>query len=87
MTTAANILLIIVSSVLSLFLLILIVTLVKLYAILRNVHRLIQKAEQLTDSAEAVGNFFRAARGPVTLGKFVGHMAAAANRHGHSRKD
>ena len=75
LNTASEILLIIVSSVLSIFLIVAIIAGVKLIQILKAVKRITDKAEKLAESAEAIGNFFKKSAGPVALGKFMSNVA------------
>ena len=81
MNTAAEVLLIIVSATLALFLLIGIVVLIKLLQLVNTLKRIADTAEKLADSAEAVGNFFRKTTGPVALGTFVTNMVESVVKH------
>lgn len=87
MNTAAEVLLIIVSSVLSLFLIVAIIAVIKLIQVLRSLHRITEQAEKLADSAEAVGEFFRKSAGPVALGKLLSNVAESVIRHKKSREE
>ena len=81
MNTASEILLIIVSSVLSLFLLVGIIALVKFIQILSTLKRIAQKAEHLTESAEAVGDFFRKSASKVAFGGFLSNIVNSVIKH------
>ncbi len=81
MNSAANILLIIVSSVLSLFLILAIVVLIKFIQILHSLKHIAAKAEKLADSAEAVGEFFRKSAGPMALGRLVTNVIESVRQH------
>jgi hypothetical protein len=81
MNTAAEILLIIVSSVLALFLIVAIIAVIKVIQILHNVRHITEQAEKIADSAEAVGEFFSKNAGPIALGKFVANIAETVVRH------
>lgn len=83
MNTAANILLIIVSSVLSLFLILTIIALVKFIQVLHSLKHIAAQAEKLADSAEAVGEFFRKSAGPMALGRLVSNVIESVREHKH----
>jgi hypothetical protein len=74
MNTASEVLLIIVSSVLSLFLLAGIVALVKIIQVLNHIKRITEKAESIADKAEAVSEFFEKTAGPAAIMKLVGNI-------------
>jgi hypothetical protein len=74
MDTASQILLIIVSTFLSLFLLVSIILLVKLIKLIKSVNRVAEKAEHLVDSAEAATELLRKTAGPVAVGKFIANI-------------
>ena len=74
MDTASQILLIIVSSFLTLFLLVSIVLIIKVIKVIKSVNRVAEKAESLVSSAEAATELLRKTAGPVALGKFVANM-------------
>ena len=75
MNTAAEVLLLIVSGVLAIFLVVAIIAGIKLIQVLRSLRHITEQAEKLADSAEAVGEFFRKSAGPVALGKLVANVA------------
>jgi hypothetical protein len=81
MNTASEVLLLIVSSVLSIFLLIAIVAGVKVIQLLRTLGRIAEQAEKLADSAEAVGELFRKTAGPLAFGKFLTSVVESAVKH------
>ena len=81
MNTAAEVLLIIVSGVLAIFLIVAIIAVIKLIQVLKSLKRITEQAEKLADSAEAVGEFFRKSAGPVALGKLVANVAESVIRH------
>lgn len=85
MNTAAEVLLIIVSAVLSLFLLLAIIVLIKTIQILHKLKHIAAQAEKLADSAEAVGEFFRKSAGPVALGSFVTNIVESVRGHKHKK--
>ena len=83
MNSAAEILLIIVSSVLALFLLLAIIALIYLIKVLKGLRHITEQAEKIADSAEAVGDFFKKSAGPVALGKLVSNIVETVV---HNRK-
>lgn len=82
MDNAAETLVIILSSVLTVFLLLSIVLLIFAIKLVRSVQRISVKAEALTDKAEAVSEFVQHAAGPVLAGKVL----ASVSDHFFSRK-
>lgn len=81
MSTASEVLLIIVSSVLSVFLLVSIIAIIKLIQLMHSLRRITEKAEKVIDSAEAVSNLFRKSAGPIALGRFLNNIMDAVARH------
>lgn len=71
MENAQEILVIIVSSVLTLFLLISIVLLILIIKLVLSVKRVVNKAEQLADKAEALGEFVQHATTPIMVGRIL----------------
>lgn len=69
MTNAQDILVIILSSFLALFLLLNIVALVFIIKIVQSVKRITEKAEHLADKAEEIGDFVKHASGPIVIGR------------------
>lgn len=69
MENSQDILVIILSSFLALFLLLSIIFLVIAIKVVLVVKRVMTKAESLTDKAEAVGDFFQHAATPIMVGK------------------
>lgn len=74
MDTASQILLIIVSSVLALFLIVSIVLLIKIIKVVKSVNVVIKKAEHLVDSAEAATEVFKKAAAPMAFSKVFGSI-------------
>ncbi len=66
-----QILVIIVSATLTLFLVLAIVALVYIIRIVKSLQRVTDKAEDLVDKAEMVGELFGKAAGPVAIGRLV----------------
>jgi hypothetical protein len=80
MNEAFKILVIIVSSVLSLFLIVCIAAVVTVTRLLKDVRRLVQKAEKLVESTEAVGEALRHAKGPLFLFKLIQGIVGATKK-------
>lgn len=81
MTTAEQILVILLSGLLAVFLVCGIVIAIKTIQILNQIKRLTHKAEEIADKAEAVGEFFKASAGPAAIGKLIANVVAAARKH------
>lgn len=81
MDTASQLLLIIVSSVLSVFLIVGIVLLVKLIKIAKSVDHIVVKAEGFVDSAEAAAEVLRKSAGTLAFGKIVANIADLVKSH------
>ncbi len=75
MNEAEKILLIILGSVLAIFLILAIVLTVKIIEIVQHVKRIIEKAEDIADKAEAVGDFFKKTAGPIAVGRLFTNIA------------
>lgn len=80
MDETLKILIIIVSSALSLFLIVGIVVGIVIYRILQDVRRITQKAERVIDSAESVGEIFRQATGPFFIVKLLRNIVKSAKK-------
>jgi type IV secretory pathway component VirB8 len=81
MNTAAEVLLIIVSGVLAVFLLVAIAALVKLIQLLKFLRHIAEQAEKIADSAEAATEILRKSAGPLALIKFVGNIIETVVKH------
>jgi len=81
MDTTLKILIIIVSSALSVFLIVAILLIVKLIQITKSLKRIALKAEKIADSADALGTFFRRTASPVALGRFITNIFDAVRKH------
>lgn len=77
MQSAEQILVIIVSATLTLFLIALIVLAVKLIQIIQHIKHLTEKAEQIADRAEAVTEFFERTAPGVALGRLISNITDA----------
>ncbi len=74
METATEILVIITSSVLVLFLLLAIVGVVQLILLVRQIKHIIKRAESVADTVEAVSETFGKAAAPAAVGKIIGNF-------------
>ena len=75
MDNAEQILVILLSSVLTVFLLLCIVVMVFVIKLVKSVQRISAKAEALTDKAEAMSEFVQHAAGPVLVGKVLAGLS------------
>lgn len=78
---AAQILVIILSVFLAIFLLASIIVLVKVIQVLNHLKAISEKAERLASTAESVGEFFKYTAGPAALGKFLSNVTEAVLKH------
>ena len=81
MDTTLKILIIIVSSALSVFLIVAILLIVKLIQITKSLKRIALKAEKIADSADAIGTFFKRTASPIALGRFITNIMDAVRKH------
>jgi hypothetical protein len=87
MDTASQILLIIVSATLTLFLVVGIVALIKTIQVMNHLKRITEKAESIADKAEAVGEFFQKTAGPAAITKLVSNIVHAVHDKKESKKE
>ncbi|MGB4758793.1 MAG: hypothetical protein WBP26_01930 [Candidatus Saccharimonadales bacterium] len=73
--TASQLLLIIVSTVLSVFLIVGIILIVKLIKISKGVNHIVVKAEGLVDSAEAAASVLRKGAGTLAFSRIISNIA------------
>lgn len=85
-STTEQMLLIILSSALAVFLILGIVAVVKSIQILNSVKRISDKAEQIADKAENVADFFQRSTGPVIISNLLSNMFSAGQRNNKDRK-
>ncbi len=76
MNTAEQVLVIMLSAALAIFLICAIIATVKVIQILSHVKSLTLKAEALADKAEEVGEFFKHSAGPVALAKLISNIVS-----------
>jgi hypothetical protein len=81
MNTTLDVLIIIVSATLSVFLIVAILLTVKLIQITQSLKRIALKAEKIADSADAIGTFFRQTATPIALGRFITNIVDAVRKH------
>lgn len=87
MNHAESVLVIIVSSILSLFLLVGIIALVKFIQILKHIKHITKKAEDIAGRADAVSEFFEKTAGPAALAKLVSNIAQTFRDKKHGNKE
>lgn len=80
MDSASQALLIIVSTVLSIFLIVSIIALVYIIKILKQVRRITSRAENVAESVEAAANTFEKAASPVAILKIIGNIVDQASK-------
>jgi predicted PurR-regulated permease PerM len=86
MNTAAEVLLIIVSSVLAIFLLVAIIASVWVIKLLKQVRNITARAENVADSVEAAAAAFERTASPLAILKVIGNIVDQASRM-RKRKD
>ncbi len=86
MDNAEQILVIVLSSALALFLLLAIIATVKTIQILNHLKSISQKAEKIANTAETVGEFFKYTAGPAAIGKLFSNINEAVHRHNNKSK-
>jgi hypothetical protein len=74
------------ASVLALFLLFGIIVLIMVIGIINRIKRIAEKAENIADKAEAVGDFFKTASGPFLLAKFLKNMRNVVHKRTNESK-
>jgi len=80
MDTAAEVLLIVVSSVLSIFLIVGIVALVYVVKILKQIKLITDRAENVAESMESAPDTFKKTATPIAILKLVGNIVDQASR-------
>ncbi len=86
MGNSEQILVIILSATLAIFLILGIVALVKLIQILNHLKVISEKAEKLINTAENVGEFFRYTAGPAAIVKLFSNISDVVFKHKKSNK-
>ncbi len=82
---AERVLIIILASTLSVFLVVAIIALIKVIQIFDSIKRITQKAEKLTEGAEAIGEFFKDVNGDLALSRLVHNIAHFVKRKKRER--
>lgn len=80
MDTAANVLVIILSIFLAVFLMLGIIVAVEVMRLVRVIHRVADKAEVVMESAETVGSIFKNVSGPLALFKVARNIVKAVKK-------
>ncbi len=80
MNTASEVLVIIVSSVLAIFLITLIVALVYVVKILKQVRQITERAQSVAGSVEAAASTFERAASPLAVLKIIGSIVNHAEK-------
>jgi membrane protein implicated in regulation of membrane protease activity len=80
MNTAFDILVIVLSCLLGIFLIISIVSAVLVYKLVKSLRQIVAKGEQLVDSAEALGETLKRNAGAVGILKLVMKFVGAMNK-------
>lgn len=86
MEGAEQILVIILSSFLALFLLLAIIVTYKLAQVLSALKRITEKAEHIADQAESLSDIFVKSSGPIAVGRLLTHIAEAVFNKSKSKK-
>jgi len=86
MNTASEVLLIIVSAILAIFLLVLIAATIYVVKILRQVKRITERAETVAGSVEAAASAFGRTAAPLAVLKIIGKIVKQSNRTRKGRK-
>lgn len=77
MGTAEQILVIILSSFLAIFLILAIVATVLSIKVLKHIQKITEKAEAIADKADSVTTFFQQTAGPAAIAKLVSNLVHA----------
>ena len=86
MGNAEQILVVILSSMLAIFLILAIVATAKLIQVLDHLKSISEKAEKLANTAETVGDFFKYTAGPAAIGRLIANVSESVFKH-HNKKD
>jgi ABC-type multidrug transport system fused ATPase/permease subunit len=86
METASLVLLIVVSSALTLFLIVLIVAIVYSIGILKQVKRITAQAESAVDSLEAAASTIQRTTSPLAVLKLIGNIVGQASKMNRKKR-
>jgi hypothetical protein len=81
MDTSEQILVIFLSVALAVFLVLAIIATVLIIKLLQTIRRISEKAENIIEDVEQVGDTFRNAAGPLALLRVVSNIASVVNKH------
>lgn len=81
LTTVQQILLIILAAALAIFLIVGIAISIMIFRLLKTLDQIAEKAEKVVESAEAVGDVFRRAAGPLGFLRFLQSILEAVSKH------
>lgn len=73
-TNSEQILVFILAVTLAIYLIVSVIAIIKVVQILNHVKAIIKKAEDITDKAESVTQFFQNTAGPVAIGKLISNI-------------
>lgn len=73
--TSLKILVIVLATALAIFLTLAIMLLIKIIQVVKLIKQILEKAEQIADKAEAVGEFFQHTATPLAVGRLIAHIA------------
>lgn len=85
--TSEELLVIILSTTLAIFLFLAIIATIKLIQVLNHLKRITETAEKLANTAESVGEFFKYTAGPAAIGRFISNISESVMRHNKKSKD
>jgi uncharacterized membrane protein len=80
MNTASEVLVIIVSSILAIFLVVLTVALVFFVKVLKSVRHITERAENISDSVEAAASTFERVASPLAVLKIIGNIVEQTSK-------
>lgn len=86
MDTGFDILVIILSVTLAIFLILAITVAILAIKLFKTLNRIADKAESVVESAETVGRFFKTASGPLAVFKLIHNIVEGVGQHGKREK-
>lgn len=75
MESTENILVVILSGALAVFLVLGIIVLIKVIQVLNALKRIASKAEQIADKAESISEILKKSAGPLAIGRLITHLS------------
>lgn len=81
MESTEQVLVVILAGALAVFLVLAIVIAVKIIQVLNALKRISQKAEEIADQAESIGEIFQKTAGPLAIGRLFAHLANTVFQH------